>query len=36
MKGVILMGRLDKLAVSSGVRYLAEGYIDYAEEVISE
>lgn len=30
------MGRLDKLAVSSGVRYLAEGYIDYAEEVISE
>lgn len=30
------MRRLDNLAVSSGVKYLANGYIDYAEEVISE
>lgn len=30
------MGRLDDLPISSGVRYLAEGYIDYAEESISE
>lgn len=35
-RSLLEMGRLDKLQVSSGVRYLAEGYIDYAEEVISE
>jgi len=30
------MDSLDKLQITDGVRYLTSGYIDYAEEVISE